>query len=242
MNPAKPTGSKQHQHTPNLRHRMDAVARLLRGDDIEEISRDVDAPVRQIEMWCKEFCRAGEMRLRQLPENWMERCLSSAEKLVPLATLISVLIAVTLFIQGQQKEALEHARAAVQERELRVRDAYSALDDKYLDYVKLCLQNPDLDVFDTPMVNPAPRTTEQQRRESMVLSTLLSILERAYLMYGSPTDDFERHQWNAWAAYMTAWSSRANFRSEWAKSRLEFDSNFAKYMDGLIQNTAAPTG
>jgi hypothetical protein len=242
MNPSQGENTKGSKGAPSLKHRMDAVARLMRGDELEEISRDIGASVRQIEQWGKEFCRAGEMRLRQLPDNWMERCLTGAEKLVPIATLVSVLLAVTLFIEGQRKEAAEHVRAAVQERELRVRDSYSALDDKYLDYVKLCLDHPDLDVFDTPMANSPPRTAEQRRRESMILSTLLSILERAYLMYNSPKDDFEGNQWAAWSAYMVAWSSRANFQSEWAESKKEFDPNFAKYIDGLIQNIPAPKG
>jgi hypothetical protein len=242
MNPLHGIGLKAAGHAPNLRHRMDAVARVLRGDDLEEIARDTNVPVKQIELWSKEFCRAGEMRLRQLPENWIERCLSSTEKLVPLATLISVLLAVMLFIQGQRKEAAEHARVAIQERELRVRDAYSSLDDKYLDYVKMCLEHPDLDVFDTPIVNPAARTAEQQRRESMILSTLLSILERAYLMYNSPSDEFERNQWAAWSAYMSAWSGRTNFQAEWANSKKEFAPNFAGYIDGLMRGNAHAAG
>jgi hypothetical protein len=222
---------------PNLKHRLDAVGRLMRGEDAEEIARELNVTVRQLETWSKEYCRAGEMRLRQLPENWLERCLTSAEKLVPLATLISVLLAVTLFIQGQRKEAAEHLRVAAQERESRVRDAYAALDDKYLDYVKLCLDHPDLDVFDTPMVRTVPPTIEQKRRESMILSTLISILERAYLMYNSPNDSFEQNQWNAWAVYMKTWATRANFREEWLHSSKEFDASFAAYMDNLVRAT-----
>lgn len=227
----------------SLKHRMDAVTRVLQGHDAHEVAADLNVSPRLVEQWCKEYCRAGEMRLRQLPENWVERCFTIAEKLVPLATLISVLLAVTLFIQGQRKEAAAQAHAAAQERESRVRDAYTALDDRYLDYVKLCLDHPDLDVFDTPMVNvpgttPA-KTLEQQRRESMILSTLTSILERAFLMYSNPTDDFEHNQWNAWSAYIDAWCTRANFRAEWTNSRREYDANFAAFVDGRIQRVAA---
>jgi hypothetical protein len=61
-------------------------------------------------------------------------------------------------------------------------------------------------------------------------------------MYHSPSDDFERQQWTAWAAYMTAWSSRTNFQFEWASNRNQFDSNFAKYIDGLVESSPAPSG
>jgi len=222
-----------------LKHRTDAVTRLLMGEDIQLLATELRIPPRQLEQWAKEFCRAGEMRLRLLPENRIERWLAVAEKLVPIATLISVLLAVTLFIQGERKEAAENARSATMERESRVRDAYSALDDRYLDYVKVCLEHPDLDVFDTPLVRSSPPIVEQLRKEKMVLSILLSIMEQAYLMYCSPNDAFERNQWAAWDNYMKMWAGRANFRAEFAESRTQFDANFALYLDGLIQKGPA---
>jgi hypothetical protein len=167
----------------------------------------------------------------------VERCVISSEKLVPLATLVSVLLAVTLFIQGQRKEMAERSRQATLERETRIRDAYTSLDDKYIDYVKLCLANPDLDVYDMPRATPAAATAEQVRRESMMLSILDSVLERAYLMYNNPNDEFERNQWTAWSAYMTSWAGRANFRSEWMRDRLQFDPRFATYLDALLRST-----
>ena len=218
-----------------LKIRTDAVTRLLMGEDLAKLAEELKIDPRQLEQWAKEFCRAGEMRLRLLPDNWVERWLSISEKLVPIATLVSVLLAVTLFVQGQHKEAVQNARAATLERETRVRDNYTALDDRYLDYVKVCLEHPDLDVFDTPMEHPPVLTAEQRRREKMVLSILLSIMERAYLMYCTPSDGFEKNQWAAWTAYIKMWSARENFRSEWTDSRSQFDANFATYVDELMQ-------
>ena len=211
------------------------------GEDLNALCAELQIPPKRLEQWAKEFCRAGEMRLRLLPDNWLERWLNVAEKLVPIATLVSVLLAVTLFVQGQRKENTANARAMIVERESRVRDAYTALDDRYLDYVKVCLKHSDLDVFDTPLVRSAPATAKQARKESMVLSMLQSILERAYLMYCTPNDSFERNQWTAWAAYMKDWAGRDNFREEWTKNRKLFDVNFASYVDGLIRDTAPST-
>ena len=212
---------------PHLRRRVDAVARVLAGEPAEAVAAELGVTARAVDAWAKEFCRAGETRLRQLPDNWFERTLVGAEKLVPLATLLSVVIAAVLFVQGQR-----HNDALA--REARVRDAYAALDDKYLDYVKLCLDHPDLDVFDTPLVRPAPPTDRQRRQEAMVLSVLTSLFERAYLMYADPADAFERDQWTAWSAYLRAWAGRPNFRAEWATSRTEFDPAFSAYVDRLV--------
>jgi hypothetical protein len=217
--------------------------RVLAGEEPAAVAEQLGVSAGLIEQWCKEFCRAGEQRLRQLPENALERVFTAAEKLVPLATLISVLLAVTLFIQGQRKEMAERSRLAALERESRVRDAYTSLDDRYIDYIKLCVQQPDLDVYDQPLNRVSAATPEQLRRESMMLSILESILERAYLMYNNPADDFERAQWTAWSAYIASWAARPNFRMEWSRDRSQFDSRFVDYVDGLIQVPAtAPPG
>ena len=227
---------------PHLRRRVDAVARVLAGEPVETVAAELHVSPRAVDAWAKEFCRAGETRLRQLPDNAVERAATAAEKLVPLATLLSVVIAAILFVQGQRKEAAERARSDVLARESRLRDAYTNLDDKYLDYVKLCLDHPELDVFDTPLPpGGPPPTADRRRREAMVLSVLTSMLERAYLMYGSPADDFERAQWTAWSAYIRSWSSRANFRAEWAANRDQYDATFTAYVDGLVRAAPAST-
>jgi hypothetical protein len=236
------------RHAPHLRRRVDAVARLLAGEPVETIAEELGVTPRTVDAWAKEFCRAGETRLRQLPDNGFERLVTAAEKLVPLATLLSVVIAAVLFVQGQRKEAAERAQEAVARahadataREARVRDDYTALDDKYIEFVKLCLDHKDLDVFDTPLVRAEPPTADQRRQEAMVIAILQSILERAYLMYGDPNDAFERNQWSAWSAYMKAWSARDNFRAEWSQNRTEFDPAFAAYMDAQIAATPPST-
>ncbi len=239
----KPENSSELSPAPHLstKQRSHAVARLLDGEDVTELATELGVTTRQIELWTKEFCRAGDMRLRQLPDNGLERCLTAVEKLVPLATLVSVLLAVTLFIQGQRKEAAAQVQAQATARESRVHDAYTSLDDKYLDYVKVCLDHPDLDVSDTPMLRTAPPTRDQQRREAMVFSMLISVLERAYLMYGAPTDAFEKNQWTAWSAYMKEWTKRPNFHAEWVRTKSEYDANFGAYVDTLFLQASATT-
>ena len=86
------------------------------------------------------------------------------ERLVPLATLISVAIAVALFVQGQQRDREARDKEAARDREHRVTESFNALDDKYIDYVRLCLQHPDLDVYDTPLPHAGPLRPEQKRQ------------------------------------------------------------------------------
>src|SRR5437588_900857 len=74
-------------------------------------------------------------------------------------------------------------RTARKEQREREEQVYNALDEKYIDFVELCLQHPYLDVFDIPDNESAVLTTQQKKEELIVFTVLVSIMERAYIMY-----------------------------------------------------------
>ena len=156
------------------------------------------------------------------------------ERLVPLATLVSVAVAVALFVQGRQHDREVREKEAVHEREQRVTESFNALDDKYIDYVKLCLQHSDLDVFDTPLAPAVPPGPGQKRQEAMMFAILLSVMERSYLMYRDQADAFMSDEWKAWNTYIHRWVGRQNFADEWRRSRTEYDAAFQRYIDDLL--------
>lgn len=208
--------------------------RVMHGEDAHEVAESLGVPVHDVEAWRREFVLAGERRMGELPLGWLERCLSPFERLVPLATLISVAVAVALFVQGRQHDREVREKEALREREHRVTESFNALDDKYIDYVKLCLQHPDLDVYDTPLAHAVPPNPGQKRQEAMMFAILLSVMERSYLMYRDQTDAFQSDEWKAWDAYIRRWVGRPNFADEWQRSRTEYDSGFQRYVDGLM--------
>lgn len=227
-------GDRARGQKVSARLKAEAAVRVLGGENAEEVAEAMGVSIVEVERWRREFVLAGERRMGELPLGWLERCLSPFERLVPLATLVSVGIAVVLFVQGQAHERDAREREAVRAREMRVVDAYNALDDRYIDYVKLCLQHPELDVFDTPLQRDRPATAAEKRSESMMFSMLLSVMERSFLMYRDQSDPFKKSQWAAWETYVKSWIGRGNFLEEWKRSRTEFDRDFAAYMDGLI--------
>jgi len=218
----------------SARFKAEAAVRVLGGESAEEVAEAMGVSIVEIERWRREFVLAGERRMGELPLGWLERCLSPFERLVPLATLVSVGIAVVLFVQGQAHERAAREREAVRQREARVTETYNALDDRYIDYVKLCMQHPELDAFDTPLHRDRPATEAEKRGESMMFSILLSVMERSFLMYRDQSDAFKKAQWTAWETYVKSWVGRKNFVDEWRKTRTEFDHDFAVYMDGVI--------
>lgn len=216
------------------RRKAETVVRLLGGEDAHELAESLGVSPAELEIWRREFIVSGERRMGELPIGFFERCFSPFERIVPLATIISVAIGVILFVQGRHRDAEARERELVRLREQQVTESFNALDAKYIEYVKLCLQRPDLDVFDTPLQRAAAPTAAQKREEAMMFSILISVLEHSYLMYRDQTDPFKQEQWTGWEAYIKSWLKRQNFVDEWQRTKKEFDPSFVKYVDGLI--------
>ena len=126
-------------------------------------------------------------------------------------------------------------------REQRDREylTYDVLGEKYLQYLELCLENWDLDVFDIPLSTQKKKATmEQERKEQIIFSILVSMLERAYLMYKNQSNKVMKAQFSGWEYYMRTWSSRENFRRSWNHPGFDpqtYDESFYKYMNSLME-------
>src|SRR5688500_710029 len=61
------------------------------------------------------------------------------------------------------------------ERHDREYGTYNALDEKYLEFQRLCLDKPRLDVFDIPDPTPVDLTSEEKKQELVAFTLLFSI-------------------------------------------------------------------
>jgi len=142
-----------------------------------------------------------------------------------LTQLIGIPVGIALYVINKRKEQLE-----------REYGTYDALDNKYIDYLKLCLSHPDLDVADTPRPGMAALTREQQHRELVIFSILISIMERAFLMYRDKSDQVRANQWSGWDAYIRDWSGRANFTAVLPALTPQFDGSFVEYLNAIVSS------
>src|SRR5262245_11715008 len=108
--------------------------------------------------------------------------------------LVGIPVAIAVYVINKRQERLE-----------REYGTYNALDEPYIDYLELCLDNPDLDVSDIPLQGRGAPTPVQQYRELLMFSILISIMERAYLMYQDKSDIIRKSQWEGWSAYIADW-------------------------------------
>ncbi len=137
-----------------------------------------------------------------------------------IITILGVPAAIFVYLQEQKLQR--------QEREY---GTFDALDNKYIEVQQLCLEYPELDIFDTPYENPVPLTAEQEKQEEAILLIRISIFERAFLMYKSEGKKMKSDQWDGWEAEIFEWMDRDNFRKIWDLHSPYYDREFARYFN-----------
>jgi hypothetical protein len=122
----------------------------------------------------------------------------------------------------------------IEQRE-REQQVYNALDDKYIEFMSLCLQHSYLDIFDIPDKEPVVLTPKQKKEELIAFTMLISIFERAYLMYHDQNNRMIKIQWMGWDEYIREYCKRENFQYAWTLMGGTFDRRFEQYMSESIK-------
>lgn len=142
--------------------------------------------------------------------------------LANLATILGVPFAIMLFTNELRKE-----------REEDEYKSFDAVDNKYVEFKKLCLQYPELHLH---LHGDEDRefTKEQQNQRAALYEILFSIFERVYILYHENPTEHKRSQWLGWEKYLKLWIQKKGFREVWKVEGQTFDANFAQYVDVLI--------
>lgn len=124
------------------------------------------------------------------------------EGLSYLITIIGLPFAIGVFIYEQRKE-----------RQNEDEEIWQRLSDEYADFLRLVLENADLQL----MGNSAELhnlTPVQLERRNIIFEILISLFERAYiLVYEDTMDKQTARLWLSWEDYMRYWCRREDFRS-----------------------------
>lgn len=119
------------------------------------------------------------------------------------------------------------------QREEREYGTYDSLDDKYIEIQQLCLEYPELDIFDTPYEKPEKLNEQQKKQEEAILLIRISLFERAFLMYQRAHSKVKQDQWEGWDVEIREWLERDNFKKVWAEHGPYFDGRFYKYVESF---------
>ena len=112
---------------------------------------------------------------------------------------------------------------------------FDALDDKYVEFMYKCAEHPHLDLFSIPIDSPRKLSTDDLNRERALYSVLISIFERAFLMFEKrASKELKERQYPGWKETMRTYCLRESFLHEWTQIGIQFDREFQVEMNGLI--------
>jgi hypothetical protein len=147
------------------------------------------------------------------------------------------LLSYVVVILGLPAAIYQYRRSKRREEADREYGTYNALDEKYLQFQMLCFEYPHLDLFDVPDATPRELSAVEAKQELIAFTFLISVFERAYLMYHDQSNRVKAAQWTGWDEYIRCYCERQNFRSAWEVSGETFDRNFENYMEEIIRSS-----
>ena len=123
------------------------------------------------------------------------------EALSYIVTIFGLPMAIFVFVY-------EHRRERANEDE----ELYQRLSDEYAEFLKLVLENSDLQLRSHPSHRPLLNDDQIERR-NILFEILVSLFERAYILVYEPKMDKQAHRlWSSWEDYMREWCRREDFR------------------------------
>lgn len=143
------------------------------------------------------------------------------ELLSYVVTVIGLPMAILVFALEKRKERQNEEDAV-----------YESISEKYQEFLRVVLDNPDLHLFS---MTKTPALDENQTERMMVaFSMLIALFERAYvLLYEDGLKGAKLRRWRSWEDYMHEWCAREDFRDVLETLLLGEDPEFGAYIRTL---------
>ena len=149
--------------------------------------------------------------------------LETMEMLSYFVTVVGGPVAIVVFLVEQRKE-----------RRNEEEEIYQRLSDEYREFLKLVLENSDLQLLRREGTRQ-DFTEEQQERRQAIFGILVSLFERAYLLvYEEKMNRHTQRMWQSWEDYIREWVRRADFRDSLAVHLEGEDEEFTQYIRRLV--------
>lgn len=146
------------------------------------------------------------------------------EMLSYVVTVIGLPFAIIVYLLDQRRE-----------RQNEQEEIFQRLSDEYREFLKLVLENADLQLLRRDGV-PQDLSAEQNERRFAIFGILISLFERAYLLvYEERMDKQTSRLWKSWEDYMREWLRRPEFRSALPELLEGEDEDFTQYTLALAK-------
>jgi hypothetical protein len=114
-------------------------------------------------------------------------------------------------------------------------ELYQRLSDEYTNFLKLVLDNADLQLLSKHA--PVRELSEEQKERRLALF-LVSIFERAYiLVYEEHMDKQTKRLWSSWEDYMREWCLRPDFLKALPDLLEGEDPDFQRHIERIAQSS-----
>lgn len=148
-----------------------------------------------------------------------------------LVTVVGMPFAIAVFLYEKRRE-----------RQNDEEEIYQRLSDEYAEFLKLILQNADLQLMRAE-VNETALSDEQKERRHVLFELLISIFERAYLLvYEEHMDRQTQRLWMSWEDYMRSWCRRRDFRGMLRELLEGEDPDFVQHISRIATEETSRTG
>lgn len=145
-----------------------------------------------------------------------------AEALSYIVTVFGLPLAILVFMYEQRRE-----------RQGEEEELYQRLSDEYTGFLKLVLDNPDLQLLRKGAPDQ-PLTEEQSERKLAIFNILVSLFERAYLLvFEERMDRQTQRLWLSWEDYMREWCRRKDFRDTLPELLQGEDEDFGAHIQKI---------
>ncbi len=145
-----------------------------------------------------------------------------------VVTVVGLPFAICVFVWEQRRE-----------RQNEEEEIYQRLSDEYSNFLKLALDNADLQLLRRGVVE-VQLTEEQEERKFALFNILVSLFERSYLLvYDDDMSKQTRRLWLSWEDYMREWCRRPDFRSALPTLLEGEDEDFQKLIAAIAAQEAA---
>ncbi len=115
----------------------------------------------------------------------------------------------------------------------REKETFDYIDDKFNEYLQICLDKPHLDIFDVEDEKKTKLTSLEKKEEKVAFSYLISVFERVFIFYKEHGKKCDIDQFENWTKTIKEYMSRENFRITWKENGYGWDSKFILFMDKL---------
>ena len=152
---------------------------------------------------------------------------STFEFLSYVVTVFGFPFAIIIFAYEQRKQ-----------RQTDEEELHLQLSDDYTDFLKLVLENSDLQLLRKDNNSSYELNSEQKERRFAIFGILIAIFERAYLLvYEEKMSKQTTRLWKSWEDFMGEWCRRKDFRSELPRLLEGEDDEFASHLVKVMERT-----